>query len=219
MSSQRYLTINLAEIHSESQLGEICENLAWDEQTSAVIFIIDGIIENSYSRHVSRIKQPVIAAIRGDALGAGLELALACDIRIGTRSSRFGLPQIKEGEMPSAGGTQRLPRLIGPGRAMQMVLTGMTIDAEEACRIGLLNRVVAADNLMDAATKIADEMTKQSPLSLNYVKEALYSGMDLTLDQGLRMEMDLYLLLFTTSDRTEGLTAFMEKRPPKFKGI
>jgi enoyl-CoA hydratase/carnithine racemase len=219
MSAQRYLMVDLAEIHSESELAGVCENLAWDETISAATFIIDGNIQNSYSLYISRIKQPVIAAIRGDALGSSLELALACDIRIGTESSRFGLPQVKKGEMPSAGGTQRLPRLIGPGRAMHMVLTGMTIDADEAQRIGLLNRVVAKELLMDAATGMANEMTKQSPLSLNYAKEALYSGMDLTLDQGLKMEMDLYLLLFTTSDRIEGITAFKEKRPPKFKGI
>jgi enoyl-CoA hydratase/carnithine racemase len=219
MSSQACVILDLAAIHSESELAELCEQLAWNEETRVVVLLLDGAIESSYSRHVSQLKQPVIAAIKGDALGPCLELALACDIRIGTESSRFGLPQIREGQMPSGGGTQRLPRIIGPGKAMEMTLTGMTIDAGEACRIGLLNRVVAKENLIAAAMSIAEEMATKSPLSLNYAKEALYSGMDLTLDQGLKMELDLYLLLFTTSDRTEGIAAFKEKRPPEFKGI
>lgn len=219
MSSQGYVILDLAEIHSESELAELCEQLAWNEETRAVVLILDRGMESSYARHVSQLKQPVIAAIRGDALGPNLELALACDIRIGTESSRFGLPQISEGLMPSGGGTQRLPRIIGPGKAMEMVLTGMTIDAGEACRIGLLNRVVAKESLITTAISLAGEMATKSPLSLNYAKEALYHGMDLTLDQGLKMEMDLYLLLFTANDRTEGITAFKEKRAPEFKGI
>jgi enoyl-CoA hydratase/carnithine racemase len=219
MSSQGYVMIDLAEIHSESELAELCEQLAWNEEARAVVLIIDKGIESSYARRVSQVKQPVIAALRGDALGPSLELALACDIRIGTESSCFGMPQIREGLMPSGGGTQRLPRIIGPGKAMEMVLTGMTIDADEACRIGLLNRVVAKESLITTAISLAGEMATKSPLSLNYAKEALYSGMDLTLDQGLKMELDLYLLLFTANDRTEGIAAFKEKRSPEFKGI
>jgi enoyl-CoA hydratase/carnithine racemase len=211
--------IDLAAIQTESEMAELCEQLAWDEETRAVVFAFDGRMENFYSGHVSQIKQPVIAAIRGDALGPGLELAMACDIRIGTESSRFSLPQIQEGRIPAGGGTQRLPRLVGPGKAMEMILTGAAIDAEEACRIGLLNRVVAQEDLMSAAISLAEDMALKSPLSLSYAKEALYSGMDLTLDQGLKMEMDLYLLLFSTQDRTEGITAFKEKRKPEFKGI
>lgn len=219
MGSQGYEVVDLAAIHSESEWIELCEQLAWNEETRVVVLILNGGIESSYARHVSQIKQPVIAAMPGDALGPCLELALACDLRIGTESSRFGLSQIMEGQMPSGGGTQRLPRIIGPGKAMEMVLTGMTIDAGEACRMGLLNRVVAKKDLIATAISIAADMATKSPLSLNYAKEALYSGMDLTLDQGLKMEMDLYLLLFTAGDRTEGITAFNEKRPPKFEGI
>jgi enoyl-CoA hydratase/carnithine racemase len=218
MGSQGYIIVDLAAIHSESELADLCEQLGWDETTNAVVLVLDGEIESSWCNHIAHIKQPVIAAIKGDALGPGLELALACDLRIGTESSHFGLTKIGEGRMPSGGGTQRLPRIIAFSKAMEMILTGTTIDAAEACRIGLLNRVVAEENLMTAVTIIAEEMAQKSPLSLNYVKEALYSGMDLTLDQGLKMEMDLYLLLFSTSDRTEGITAFKEKRPPKFKG-
>jgi enoyl-CoA hydratase/carnithine racemase len=120
--------------------------------------------------------------------------------------------------MPSNGGTQRLPRLIGYARAIKMILTGELMDAEEAKRAGLLSRVVPSDTLMKSAMEMAHDMATRSPLSLSYAKEALYSGRDLTLDQGIRMEMDLYLLLFTTSDRTEGITAFRQKRKPKFEG-
>jgi len=211
--------VDLTSLQTEMDLVDLCEQLAWDEETRVVVIVFDGRMNNCYSRHISQIKQPVIAAIRGDAIGPGLELALACDIRIGMGSGRFGLPQIREGCIPSGGGTQRLPRLIGRGKAMEMVLTGDSIDAGEACRIGLLNRVVAQEDLLSTAIHMAEEMALKSPLSLSYAKEALYSGMDLTLEQGLQMEMDLYLLLFSTRDRTEGITAFKEKKKPQFKGI
>jgi enoyl-CoA hydratase/carnithine racemase len=168
---------------------------------------------------VARLKQPVIAAIRGDAIGIGLELALACDIRIANESARFGFTQIHEEQIPSNGGTQRLPRLIGQAKAMEMILTGAVIDAGEALRVGLIHRIVSSDALMTAAADLAKEMSEKSPLSLSYAKEALYSAGDMTLDQGLNKEMDLYLLLFSTSDRIEGLTAFKEKRKPQFDGI
>jgi len=212
-----------------SDLAEICEKIAWDEEARVVLVTFgpeanDGlnqVVETSESSAldpIARLKQPVIAAIRGDAVGIGLELALACDIRIGTENARFGLPQVRESRIPSNGGTQRLPRLVGQARALEMVLTGELIDAAEACRIGLINRVVGPELLMKTASEMAQQMAGQSPLSLSYVKEALYSSCDLTLDQGLRAELDLYLLLFSTSDRVEGITAFREKRKPEFRG-
>ncbi len=209
-------------------LAEVCDQIAWDEEARVVLLTFGPELNElqpkhdtdqaSFAESVAKLKQPVIAAIRGDALGPGLELALACDIRIGTKGARFGLPRIKDGQIPSNGGTQRLPRLVGQGRALQMILTGDPVDADEACRIGLLHRIVASESLVGAAMDMAQQMAENSPLSLSYVKEAVYSGRDLTLDQGLRMELDLYLLLFTTSDRTEGITAFREKRKPDFKG-
>jgi enoyl-CoA hydratase/carnithine racemase len=219
VGSHRYRVVDLAAVQTEAEMAELCEQLAWDEETRAVVLVFSGSMKNTLPDQVSQIKQPVIAAIKEDAYGHGLELALACDIRIGTESSRFGLPQISEGAIPSGGGTQRLPRLIGLGKALEMILTGASIDAVEACRIGLLNRVVSKENLISSAAGMAEEMSLKSPLSLSYAKEALYSGMDLTLDQGLKTEMDLYLLLFSTQDRTEGVTAFKEKRKPEFKGI
>ena len=214
-----------------SDLSEICGQIAWMEDVRVVLLAFDGEIESQgpnsmegpheypgLAEPVACLKQPVIAAIRGSAVGLGLELALACDIRIGTEEARFGLPQIREGTIPSNGGTQRLPRLIGRSRALQMILTGESIDAGEALRAGLINRVVASEALMQSAKELAREMATKSPLSLSYAKEALYSARDLTQGQGLNKEMDLYLLLHSTRDRTEGIRAFREKRKPEFEG-
>lgn len=216
-----------------NELEDLCTEINWDEETRVVVLAYPGNTFQlkagqrspwgesssvSFVEQVAQIKKPVIAAIDGDALGLGLELALACDIRIGTEGSCFGLTQIAEGLIPSAGGTQRLPRLIGLSKALEMILTGETVDAAEALRVGLVHKLVSAEALMDTATKLAEDMAARSPLAMICVKEALHSGLDLTLDQGMRMELDLYLLLFTTQDRTEGITAFKEKRKPKFEG-
>jgi enoyl-CoA hydratase/carnithine racemase len=210
------------------EFSEVCERLAWDEQARVLVLYFSGAMSypslgdpmdrSSFVEQTAKLRQPVIAAIRGDATGFGLELALACDIRIACEDARFGFPEIREGRMPSHGGTQRLPRLIGQAKAMQMLLTGELIHAVDAQRAGLIHRIVSSDTLIRAAKDMGGEMAQKSPLSLSYVKEALYSGRDLTLDQGLKMELDLYLLLFSTSDRTEGITAFKEKRKPDFKG-
>jgi enoyl-CoA hydratase len=216
-----------------AELAEVCERIAWDEEARVIVLAFDGAMPRlscldsghggkteraSLVECVARLRQPVIAAIRGNAMGLGLELALACDIRLGTENARFGLPQVCEGSIPSEGGTQRLPRLIGQGKALQMILTGESIDAGEACRIGLINRIISPSELMSAAMEMAQQMATKSPLSLSYAKEALHHGRDLTLDQGLKMELDLYLILFCTTDRVEGITAFREKRTPKFEG-
>jgi enoyl-CoA hydratase/carnithine racemase len=215
-------------------MTELCQRIAWDDEVRVVVLSFHGGMDKEFqpcscsidaaehlslTEPVAGLKQPVIAAIGGDALGPWLELALACDIRITTPNSRFGLPQIRQGLMPAGGGTQRLPRLIGQGRAMQMVLTGEPMNAEEACRAGLIQRIVPLASLMQTATEMARDMAEKSPLSLSYAKEALHKGLDLTLDQGINMELDLYLLLFSTADRIEGITAFKEKRKPEFEGI
>lgn len=214
------------------EVEELCAEIDGDEEIRVVVLVFQGARQASETRDcagegraaarivdlVARLAQPVIAALEGDAVGLALELALACDIRIGLEGGRFGLSQIGEGSIPCAGGTQRLPRLVGPGKALEMVLTGESIDAGEAHRIGLVQRVVPAGELMERATALATEMASASPLSMRYVKEALYSGQDLTLEQGMRMELDLYLLLFSTGDRVEGISAFKEKRKPEFRG-
>lgn len=171
-----------------------------------------------FVRALSEIPQPVIAAIDGDAIGLGLEAALACDIRIASETSHFGLPQIQEGTLPCFGGTQRLVRTVGKGPALEMLLSGEPIGAAEAERIGLVNKVVPAADLKSAVHTMATTMSTKGPISLQYVKEAVCGGMELTLDQGLWLEADLYFLLHTTRDRSEGVRAFQEKRKAQFQG-
>ena len=172
----------------------------------------------SLSAPLSGLDQPVIAAIHGDAVGLGLEMAMACDIRIAEAASCFGLPHITEGFIPWDGGTQRLMRLAGAGKAMEMILTGDLIDARDAERIGLVNRIVPDGTSITVALEMAGKMAGGGPVALKYAKEAITKGMDLTMTQGLRLEADLYFLLHTTADRAEGIRAFQEKRPPQFEG-
>lgn len=172
----------------------------------------------SLAASIAGMEQPVIAAITGDAIGQGFELLLACDIRMAAETSCFGLPQIKNNLIPSDGGTQRLSRLVGRGKALELILTGKTIDAQEALRIGLITKITPQETVIQTAMETAKEMAAKSPISLRYAKEAIYKGMDLTLDQGLRLEADLYMLIHTTQDRTEGILAFQEKRKALFKG-
>lgn len=164
------------------------------------------------------ITKPVIVAVNGDAIGQGLELALSCDIRLASREARFGLPQIGLGIIPTDGGTQRLPRLVGRGKALELALTGDIISAEEAFEIGLVSKVVERDRLAAEADALVESIATKAPVALRYIKEAVNKGMDLTLDQGLNLEADLYFLLHTTHDRTEGIRAFLEKRAPRFRG-
>lgn len=170
------------------------------------------------SRSIAGIEKPVIAAINGDALGQGLELALACDIRIASQKAHFGFPNVALGLIPSDGGTQRLPRIVGRGKALEMILTAEVIDAEEAMEIGLVSKIVPAQSLASEVDSLAKTMTTKAPIALRYVKEAVNKGLDLTMEQGLRLEADLYFLLHTTSDRTEGIKAFLQKKTPGFKG-
>jgi len=167
---------------------------------------------------IAELDVPTVAAIQGDAIGQGLELVLACDVRIAAETAHFGFSEIKKGLIPQDGGTQRLARLVGRGKAIEMILTGEVIDAQEALRIGLLNQVVPSESLTAVALKMAQEIGSKAPIAMGYVKEAIYKGMDMTLEQGLRLEADLYLLLHTTKDRTEGIKAFREKKPLRFEG-
>jgi len=177
-----------------------------------------GINFCALAEPIAGVTQPVIAGINGNAVGLGLEMALACDIRISTETSLFGLPHISVGDIQSDGGIQRLSRLVGKGKALEMLLTGEMIDAQEASRIGLVNKIVSPLELAGAVSGMAHKMATKSPIALKYAKEAIYKGMDLTLKQGLRLEADLYFLLHTTEDRREGIEAFREKREPQFKG-
>jgi enoyl-CoA hydratase/carnithine racemase len=167
---------------------------------------------------VAGIERPVIAAVNGDASGLGLELALSCDIRIASDNARFSLPQVAGGHIPADGGTQRLPRIVGRGKALELLMTGTTLNAQEALEIGLVSRIVAPENLKAEVDKLAETIAAKGPLALRYLKEAIIKGMDMTLEQGLRLEADLYFLLHTTSDRTEGIKSYLEKRNPEYKG-
>ncbi|OLD69090.1 MAG: hypothetical protein AUF63_01525 [Candidatus Rokubacteria bacterium 13_1_20CM_70_15] len=171
-----------------------------------------------FRQAMDRCPQPIIGAIRGYALGGGLELALACDIRIAGEDAQLGLTEVNLAIIPGGGGTQRLPRLIGRGRALEMILTGARIDAREAWRIGLVERVVPAADVLAAARELARTLAEKAPVALRYAKEAVVKGLELPLADGLRLENDLATLLRTTEDRVEGAKAFLEKRKPRFTG-
>ena len=162
--------------------------------------------------------KPSIAAINGFALGAGLELAMACTIRLASKTARVGQPEVNLGLIPGYGGTQRLPRLVGKGRAMELILTGDPISAEEAFRIGLVNRIVEADELMPAARAMAARIASRAPLAVKYAMDAVNHGPELPLGEALRVEADLFGLCAATSDMEEGVAAFLEKRPAAFRG-
>jgi enoyl-CoA hydratase len=169
-------------------------------------------------RSFERSRKPVIAAVNGFALGGGCELALACHIRIASEQAKFGQPEVKLGLCPGYGGTQRLPRLVGKGRALQLLLTGETIDAAEAYRIGLVNKVVAADALIPTATEMMKQILANGPLAVAACIEAVNAGLDMSLDGALALEATQFGLLAATEDMREGTKAFLEKRPPGFSG-
>ena len=168
---------------------------------------------------LSRFIVPTLAVINGYALGGGLELAMACNLRVATGNARLGLPEIRLGAIPGYGGTQRLPRLIGEGRAMDMILTGRAIDAEEAERIGLVNRIVGGDGRdpVDAGIDYLSEITRFGLPAIRLAREAVQRAHDLPVSEALRAEADLNTLAFQTEDLVEGTAAFLEKRKPVFR--
>jgi len=166
---------------------------------------------------IAGIECPVVAAINGDAFGAGLALALSCDLRIASAQALFGVPELDHGYLLANGITQWLPRIVGRGKALELIFTARPIDADEGHRVGLVHRVVPHDEVLSQAEEVAKEIASKAPISLRYVKEAVNKGLDLTLEQGLRLECDLYMILQTTQDHVEGIKAFREKRQPLFK--
>lgn len=167
---------------------------------------------------LERMGQPVIAAVNGDATGAGLELALACDIRIAAQEARFALPETGVGLMPMAGATQRLPRLVDRGTAMAMILAGSVLDAAEALRVGLVTHTTPRARLAALAQEIAARVAMRGPIATRYAREAVRRGVEMPLTEALRFETDLTVILQTTEDRAEGVRAFLEKRRPQFRG-
>ena len=167
---------------------------------------------------VENLGKPVIAAINGFALGGGCETAMACTIRIASETAKFGQPEVKLGVLPGAGGTQRLPRLVGKGRALQLILTGEIISAQEAWRIGLVNEVVPAANLITRAEAILKQIFSNAPVAIRYSLEAVNKGLETSQAEGLSLEASFFGLCSGTDDKKEGTSAFLEKRPAKFQG-
>jgi enoyl-CoA hydratase len=174
--------------------------------------------ERTLFNTIDAFPKPVIAMVNGFCLGGGNELALACDLRVCSPNAKFSQPEINLGIMPGGGGTQRLTRLIGEGRSMEMMLTGDMIDAETAHRFGLVNHVFPAEDLAAETMKLAEKIAQKAPIALQMCKEAVKFASRSNLDEGLRREIDLFAICFSTEDKAEGVSAFLEKRKPEFKG-
>jgi enoyl-CoA hydratase len=178
----------------------------------------DVMTARSLFTAVDTFPKPVIAMINGFCLGGGCELALSCDLRVASDRARFGQPEINLGIIPGGGGTQRLTRLVGEGKAMELILTGDMIDAQHAYNLGLVNLVVPAADLEAKTLELANRIAEKSPIALRMAKEAVKTAARANLDEGLRREIDLFALTFSSEDKDEGVRAFLEKRKPDFKG-
>lgn len=231
--------MNAMTVDMRAAFGEAVHELSGDEKVRAIV--VRGVGDKAFSaggdvaqfldlaphdlvdwgkemEAAEACPKPVIAAIDGFCLGAGFELALACDIRIATDRSLFGLPEVRLGMMPGSGGSQRLLRLIGPGRAKYWLLTGRRMDAAEAERIGIVSKVTPPGDLNAAVEELVGEFLKLSPLSLRVLKRTLHEGADAPLGTALELERKAYAYLRSTRDYEEGVRSFIEKRPPKFEG-
>jgi enoyl-CoA hydratase/carnithine racemase len=193
-------------IHAASERGSLLEAVRRQ-----------GITDDPFGCF-AQLSRPVVCALNGYASGAGLELSLACDIRLAAEGARFSLPELSMGLLPLASGLQRLARLVGRGKALELALTGDEIDADEALRIGLVSAVAQRDKLSEQADAVAARIAERGPMATAYAKEAVSRGVDMPLEQALRFETDLTVILQTTEDRAEGVRAFLDKRKPEFKG-
>jgi len=191
-----------------------------DIQSMAKASPVDIYLRNTRQlwQRLWALDKPLIAAVSGVAFGGGCELAMSCDLIVAGETARFGQPEIKLGIMPGAGGTQRLVRALGPYRAMELILTGDPISAEEAHQAGLVNRVVADDKVLDEALALAMLIAERPPVAVRLARQAVRFGMERTLLEGLEIERRNYRMLYDTEDQKEGMAAFLEKREPKFKG-
>lgn len=230
--------MNALNIQTRAEFGEALQDLAQDESIRVLIltgsgkaFVAGSDIKEfdrttPYDAHniarlgqlVEQFEKPVIAAVNGFCLGGGCEIAMGCDLIIASEKAKFGQPEINLGIIPGGGATQRLQRLIGPVRAKELIFTGDFIRADEANRIGLVNRVVSMEDLLPTAKEIAAKIASKSPAALKLAKKAINRGMRTDLETGLAMEYEMYSLSLTLEDKKEGVSAFLEKRKPVFKG-
>jgi enoyl-CoA hydratase len=234
--------LNALNAELRASLGRAVEALAFDEEVKVAVlhgagekaFVAGADVSEFASRApseqrevyrhprvydvVAAFPKPLIAAIHGHCLGGGCELALACDLRVADRTARFAQAEIRLGLIPGAGGTQRLARLVGPGQAMRMALSGDAIDAEEAWRIGLVEFLVDPGQHLDRALEVADRMCRWSPVALRLAKQSIRAAMETPLHAGLELEKELFLAAFTSEDGQEGVRAFVEKRDAVYRG-
>jgi enoyl-CoA hydratase len=233
---------NALNIQSRAEGAAVLDELRADESVRVVVFTGAGdkafiagadiaefadrtaitqrevMLERGLFNAIDTFPKPVIAMVNGYCLGGGCELALACDVRIASDKASFGQPEINLGIIPGGGGTQRLTRLVGEGKAMELILTGAIIDAQTAFNLGLVNHVVPAEQLEAKTMEIANRIAEKSPIALRLAKEAIKLASRSNLDEGLRREVDLFALSFSSADKDEGVKAFLEKRKPEFKG-
>lgn len=243
-TADRIATITLSRPHARNavnermaqELRDACERIRQDDEVRVAVitgegaafcigadidveaFAIDDLARLKAADAIAAIEKPTIALINGDALDQGLELALACDIRVAASHAKFGLTQVGSGIIPWDGGTQRLTRLIGQSRALQLILTSGVIDAAEALNIGLLNHAAEPVQAAECAANLADAIAAHAPIAARYLKETLLKGADMTLSQGLALEADLSVILQSTADRAEGIASFLHRRPPHYRG-
>ncbi|PZH09055.1 enoyl-CoA hydratase [Streptomyces sp. NTH33] len=218
----------LAELRGDDSVGAVVFTGAGDHSfiagadiTQLKDYTLHTALESDMQRlydEIEAFEKPTIAAVNGYALGGGCELAMACDIRIAADTARFGLPETNLSVLPGAGGTQRLARLVGTGRAIEMILTGRMVDAAEASAIGLVTSVVPAASLLNEARRVADQVLRKGPLSVRLAKLVIRTGMDAGQHTGLVVERLAQALLYTSDDKREGTEAFLAKRPPAFRG-
>ncbi len=213
------MAVRLLELFEHVEDDDAVRMLAITGTGSAFCIGFDDGVDPRLVESLAVLSKPTVAILNGDAFDEGLELAMAADIRVAISSARFAIMQVKHGAMPHFGATQRLPRLAGAATALRMMLTGTALGADEAMRSGLVTYLAGnPTDLASVSGRVAEAILSRAPLAARLVKDAVVKGYDMTLDQGIRLEEDLYALLQTTSDRAEGVRAFLEKRKPLFRG-
>lgn len=209
----------MLELIEQVEDDEEAQMLAITGAGAAFCVGFDAGVDPRLVESLAVLSKPTVAIINGDAFDEGLELAMAADIRVAISTARFAITHMKRGAMPHFGATQRLPRLIGAAKALRMMLTGTALGADDAMRIGLVTYLAKnRSNLARVSLRVAEAILSRAPIATRLVKDAVLKGFDMTLEQGIRLEEDLYALLQTTADRAEGVRAFLEKRKPLFRG-